>query len=116
MKECDKDNAVLLVFLKREANSSAEMSINLLQKKKTASRDTTQDLDKLRRGNLQITTDRRHPASARKPLRCIFMKFFGIDCRSKASFVKIGLVSILWYRLSIKSEFRENRSSVNSSV
>jgi len=69
MKECDKDkdNAVCLVFMKRETASSAEMFITLLQKKMT-SPDTTQHLDTLRRENLQITTDRRYSASASKPL------------------------------------------------
>ena len=67
MKECDKGNSVFLVFLKREAASSAEMLIALLQNM-TASPGTTQDLDILRRGNLQITTDRRDLASASKVL------------------------------------------------
>ena len=67
MKECDKGNSVFLVFLKREAASSAEMLIALLQNM-TASPGTTQDLDILRRGNLQITTDRRDLAPASKVL------------------------------------------------
>jgi hypothetical protein len=81
------------VFLKREPARSAEVLLALLHKM-TASPGTTQDLDKLCREILQITSDWRNLASASKPLCRIFMKFFGIGRRSRAIFEKIGAVIV----------------------
>jgi len=84
MKECDEDNSIFLVFLKKEATSCAEMLIAILQIM-TASPGTRQHLDIPCCGNLQVTTERRDLASASKPLCCSFMKFFGTGCRSRVS-------------------------------